>query len=198
MSIAQAKRFTLDEYHKLAELGFFHQEERIELINGELIQKVGKGKAHETCLRKLLRELPNLVGDRATLQSQAPITLPPKSEPEADLAIVQNRNDNYLSGHPRPGDVLLVMEVSDSSLDYDQDVKIPLYAQAGISDYWIFNLFDNYLESYSEPYQNSQGKYGYLKKRIILPDQVIALPCFPDLSVDLSKVFPPKVNLSGL
>jgi Uma2 family endonuclease len=73
MSIAQAKRFTLDEYHKLAELGFFHEEERIELINGEIIQKVGKGKAHETCLRKFLRELPKLVGDRATLQSQAPI-----------------------------------------------------------------------------------------------------------------------------
>ncbi len=198
MSIAQAKRFTLDEYHKLAELGFFHEEERIELINGELIQKVGKGKAHETCLRNLLRELPKLIEDRATLQSQAPITLPPKSEPEPDLAIVQNRDDNYLSGHPQPADVLLVMEVSDSSLDYDQDVKIPLYAQAGISNYWIFNLFDNYLESYNEPYQNHQGKYGYLNKRIIFPNQVIALPCFPDLSIDLAKVFSLKVNLSGL
>jgi Uma2 family endonuclease len=198
MSIAQAKRFTLDEYHKLAELGFFHEEERIELINGELIEMVSKGVAHETCLRNLWKELPTLVGDRATLQSQAPITLPPKSEPEPDFAIVQNRDDNYLSGHPQPADVLLVMEVSDSSLDYDQDVKIPLYAQAGISDYWIFNLFDNYLESYNEPYQNHQGKYGYLNKRIILPNQVIALPCFPDLTVDLGKIFPPKVNLSGL
>jgi Uma2 family endonuclease len=194
MSIAQAKRFTLDEYHKLAELGFFHEEERIELINGEIIEMVSKGVAHETCLRNLWKELPKLVGDRATLQSQAPIVIPPKSEPEPDFALVKNRDDNYLSGHPQPADVLLVIEVSDSSLDYDQDVKIPLYAQAGISDYWIFNLFDNYLECYSEPYQNSQGKYGYLNKRIILPNQVIALPCFPDLSVDVSKVFPPKVN----
>ena len=198
MSIAQAKRFTLDEYHKLAELGFFHEEERIELINGELIEMVSKGTAHETCLRKLWKELPTLVGNRVTLQSQAPILIPPKSEPEPDFALLKNRDDDYLSGHPQPADVLLVMEVSDSSLDYDQDVKIPLYAQAGISDYWLFNLFDNYLESYSEPYQNCQVKYGYLNKRIILPNQVIALPCFPDLSVDLSKVFPPKVNLSGL
>lgn len=196
MSIAQAKRFTLDEYHKLAELGFFHQEERIELINGELIEMVSKGVAHETCLRKLWKELPTLVGDRATLQSQAPIVIPPKSEPEPDFALIKNRDDDYLYGHPQPADVLLVMEVSDSSLDYDQDVKIPLYAQAGISDYWIFNLFDNYLECYSEPYQNSQSKYGYLNKRIILPNQVIALPCFPDLSVDLGKVFPPKVSFS--
>lgn len=194
MSIATAKRFTLDEYHKLAELGFFHEEERIELINGELIQKIAKGKSHETCLRNLLRLLPKLVGDRATLQCQAPIVIPPKSEPKPDLAIVKNRDDNYLSGHPQPADVLLVMEVSDSSLLYDQDVKIPLYAQAGISDYWIFNLFDNSLEFYSEPYQNNQGKYGYLNKRIILPNQVIFLPCFPDLSIDLSRVFPPKVS----
>lgn len=86
------------------------------------------------------------------------------------------------------------MEVADSSLAYDQDVKIPLYAKAGITNYWIFNLFDNYLECYSEPYQDSQGKYGYLNKRIFLSDQVINFPCFPDLSLDLAKVFPPKLN----
>ncbi len=192
MSIAQTKRFTLDEYHRLTELGFFHEDNHIELINGEIIEMVAKGTAHETCLRNLLRELPKLIGDRATLQSQAPIALPPNSEPEPDFALLQNRDDNYLSGHPQPADVLLVMEVSDSSLGYDQDVKIPLYAQAGITDYWIFNLFDNYLESYSEPYQDVQGKYGYLNKRIFLSNQVIIFPCFPDLSLDLVRVFPPK------
>jgi Uma2 family endonuclease len=194
MTITQAKRFTLDEYHRLGELGFFHEDERIELINGEIIQMASKGTAHETCLRNLLRELPKLVGDRATLQSHAPISLPPNSEPEPDFAIVKNRDDDYLSGHPQPADVLLVMEVSDSSLAYDQDVKIPLYAKAGIPDYWIFNLFDNYLEYYSEPYQDNQGKYGYLNKRVFLSNQVISLPCFPDLSLDLGRVFPPKLN----
>ncbi|MBF2004756.1 MAG: Uma2 family endonuclease [Chlorogloeopsis fritschii C42_A2020_084] len=194
MSIAQAKRFTLDEYHKLGELGFFHEDDHIELIRGEIIQMVLKGRVHETCLRNLLRELPRLVGDRATLQTQAPIVLPPNSEPEPDFAILKNRDDNYLLAHPESADILLVIEVSDSSLDYDRDVKMPLYAEAGISDYWIFNLFDNYLECYSEPYQNNQGKHGYLNKRIVLPNQVVALPCFPDLSLDLNRVFPPKVN----
>ncbi|QSJ14087.1 Uma2 family endonuclease [Nostoc sp. UHCC 0702] len=194
MSIIQAKRFTLAEYHKLIELGFFHEDDHLQLINGEIIEMVSKGTAHETCIRNLLKELPKIVGDRATLQSQAPITLPPNSEPEPDFAIVKNRDDNYLAGHPQPVDVLLVVEVSDSSLDYDQAVKIPLYAKAGISDYWIFNLFDNYLECYSEPYQDNQGKYGYLNKRIVLPNQVISLPLFHDLFFDLNKVFPPKLN----
>ncbi|MEH2372677.1 Uma2 family endonuclease [Nostoc sp.] len=192
MSIAQAKRFTLDEYHRLGELGFFHEDDHIELINGEIIEMAAKGTAHETCLPNLLWELPKLVGDRATLQSQAPIAFPPNSEPEPDFAILQNRDDNYLSAHPKAADVLLVMEVSDSSLGYDQDVKIPLYAQAGITDYWIFNLFDNYWESYSEPYQDTKGKYGYLNKRIFLSNQVINFPYSPDLSLDLARVFPPK------
>ncbi|MEH2062218.1 MAG: Uma2 family endonuclease [Nostoc sp.] len=192
MSIAQAKRFTLDEYHRLGELGFFHEDDHIELINGEIIEMASKGKAHETCLRNFWKQLPKIVGDRATLQSQAPITLPPKSEPEPDFAIVQNRDDNYLSSHPKPTDVLLVMEVSDSSLAYDQDVKITLYAQAGITDYWIFNLFDNYLEAYSEPYQDNKGRYGYSNKRIVLSNEVINFPCFSDLSLDLARVFPPK------
>ncbi|MBD2439962.1 Uma2 family endonuclease [Nostoc sp. FACHB-110] len=194
MTIAQAKRFTLDEYHKLTELDFFHEDDHIELIKGEIIQMVAKGTAHATCLRHLLRELPKLVGDKATLQCQAPISIPPNSEPEPDFTILHNQDDNYLSAHPSPADVLLVMEVADSSLSYDQDIKIPLYAQAGISNYWIFNLFDNYLECYSEPYQDNHGKYGYLNKRIVLPNQVISLPCFSDLSIDLNKVFPLKSN----
>jgi len=135
MSITQAKRFTLAEYHRLIELNFFHEDDHIELINGELIEMASKSTAHETCLRKLWKELPKLLGNRATLQSQAPISLPPNSEPEPYFAIVKNQSDDYLSGHLQPADALLVIEVSDSSLDYDQDIKIPLYAKAGISDY---------------------------------------------------------------
>jgi Uma2 family endonuclease len=189
MTTIQAKRFTLEEYHKLAEIGFFHEDDRIQLINGELVEMVAKGRAHETCLRNLLRELPKLIGNQATLQCQAPISIPPKSEPEPDFAIIKNRDDNYLSSHPQGADILLVIEVADSSIDYDQKVKIPLYAKAGIADYWIFNLLDNCLECYSEPYQNKQSIFGYGSKRIILPNQVISLPHFSDLQLDLNKVF---------
>jgi Uma2 family endonuclease len=192
MTTIQVKSFTLEEYHKLAEIGFLKEDDHIQLINGELIEMAAKGTAHETYLRKLLKELPQLIGNRATLQSQAPITIPPKSEPEPDFAIVKNRDDDYLSSHPQGTDILLVIEVADSSIDYDQKVKIPLYAQAGIVDYWIFNLLDNCLEFYSEPYQNKQGEFGYSSKRIVLPTQVISLPCFPDLQLDLRKIFPPN------
>jgi Uma2 family endonuclease len=91
-------------------------------------------------------------------------------------------------------DILLVIEIADSTLKYDQETKLPLYAEAGISDYWIFNLVKNHLETYSEPYQDSQGNFGYSVKRIVLPNQAIALPCFPDMSLDLSKVFPGTVE----
>ncbi|MFN5895575.1 MAG: Uma2 family endonuclease, partial [Dolichospermum sp.] len=182
MTRIQVKSFTLEEYHQLTEIGFFKEDDscarrrhHIQLINGELIEMVSKSRAHETCLRNLLRELPKMIGDRGTLQSQAPITIPPKSEPEPDFAIIKNRDDNYLSSHPQGTDILLVIEVADSSIDYDQKVKIPLYAKAGIVDYWIFNLLDNCLECYSEPYQNKSGEFGYANRRIVLPNQAISL-----------------------
>lgn len=190
MTLPTAKRFTLDEYHRLADLGFFTEDDRVELIRGELIQMAAKGTPHTTCCRNLLEELPKLVGGKATLQCQDPIVLPSNSEPEPDFAILKRRADNYLSAHPSAADVLLVIEIADSTLKYDQEVKLSLYAEAGISDYWIFNLVENHLEAYSEPYQELQGTFGYSIKRIVLPNKPIVLPGFPDLSLDLSKVFP--------
>ena len=190
MTVLTTKRFTIEEYHRLAELGFLTEDDRFELIKGEIIQMAAKGTLHTSCSSNLLRELGASLANRATLQCQDPIVLPSNSEPEPDFTIVRNRADNYVSDHPRPSDILLVIEVSDFTLKYDQDVKISLYAEAGISDYWIFNLVDNHLEVYSEPYQNMQGKFGYAMKRIILPNQTVALPGFPDLAIDLSRVFP--------
>ncbi len=191
--ITTAKRFTVEEYHRLAELGFFHEDDRIELIRGEIIQMAAKGTPHTTCCRNLLEELAALIRGRAKLQCQDPITLPSKSEPEPDFVIAKLSRDNYLSAHPTPEDVLLVIEIADSTLKYDQETKLSVYAEAGILDYWIFNLVDNHLETYSEPYQDLQGKFGYSVKRIILPNQTVALSCFPELVLDLSKVFPGMV-----
>ncbi|MGI8502416.1 MAG: Uma2 family endonuclease [Hassallia sp.] len=185
-----AKRFTINEYERLAELGFFKEDDRFELIRGEIIPMVAKGKPHAVCETLLFRELIKLLVDRALVRGQQPIIIPYSSQPEPDLTIVRNVNDNYLSAHPSPADILLLIEIADSSLKYDQEVKLSLYAEAGISDYWIFNLVDNYLESYSEPYQNLSDKFGYRRKFISLPNESINLPSLPDLTLDLSKVFP--------
>jgi Uma2 family endonuclease len=190
MSIVTAKRFTVAEYNRLAELGFFGEEDRVELIRGEIISIVSKGRPHSVCETRLFRELFKLVLERATLRGQEPIIIPDFSEPEPDLVIVQNRDNDYLDSHPRPSDILLLIEIADSSLKYDQEVKLVVCAEAGISDYWIFNLVDNCLECYSEPYQDLQGKFGYRQTLIFLPNEAVNLPCFPDLSLDLSKVFP--------
>ena len=154
------------------------------------MQMAAKGTPHTNCCRDLLEELAGLLAGRAKLQCQDPIVLPSNSEPEPDFAILRKRADNYRFALPNADDVLLVIEIADSTLKYDQEVKVPLYAEAGISDYWIFNLVKNHLEAYSEPYQELPGSFGYSVKRIILPNKEIALPCFPDLSLDLSKVFP--------
>ncbi len=194
MTIATAKRFTTAEYHRLTELGFFGEDDRVELIKGQLVNMAAKGTAHSVCETRLERELFKLLGERATLRGQQPIILPDDSEPEPDRAIVQNRPDDYLSSHPSPADILLLIEIADSSLSYDKQVKLPLYAEAGISDYWIFNLSQTCLECYSEPYQNAPGQFGYRRTLIFLPNESVNLPCFHDLALDLSRVFPPVAN----
>ncbi len=190
MTVVTAKRFTVAEYHRLAELGFFRQEERVELIKGEIIEMAAKGTPHCVCETLLYRELVQLLLNRAMVRGQQPIIIPDHSEPEPDLAIVRNVNDNYLSSHPSPSDILLLIEISNSTLKYDREVKLPLYAEAGISDYWIFNLIKSCLECYSQPYQDSQGNFDYRRKLILLPNESVKLPSFPDLILDLSKVFP--------
>src|SRR4028118_1070787 len=120
MMLTTAKRFSLDEYHRLAELGFFHEDDRVELIRGEIIQMAAKGTLHTTCCSNLLRELARLVLGEAELRCQDPIVLPPNSEPEPDFVIVNKRADNYLSAHPTSSDILLVIEIADSTLKYDK------------------------------------------------------------------------------
>ncbi len=184
------KRFTTEDYHRLIDLGFLTENDRVELIRGELIQMVAKGTPHTVYNTRCWRELTLLLQRRAIVRGQEPITLLPHSEPEPDLVIARYRADDYLSGHPTPVDIFLVAEVADSTLKYDQDVKLVLYAESGISDYWIFNLVAGYLEVYTQPYRDLKGKFGYASKQVFLPNRVVIIPGFPDLSLDLSRVFP--------
>lgn len=190
MSPVTIKRFTLDEYHHLIELGFLTEDDRVELIRGELVQMAAKGTSHSVCNTKLVRELDRLVGDGAVVRAQEPIILPADSEPEPDIVIARGQPDDYLLNHPYPTDILLVIEVLDSTTKYDQTTKLSLYASKQIQDYWIVNLVATHLERYSQPYQDRQGNFGYRVKQISLQNEIVPLPNFSDLSIDLNRVFP--------
>jgi Uma2 family endonuclease len=194
MNIVTPKRFTIDEYHRLIELEFLKESDRIELIRGELIQMVAKGTPHTVCGSILCRQLDRLLGDRVVIRGQDPITLPNQSEPEPDVAIARGKDEDYLAHHPYPEDIFLVIEISDSTLDYDQTTKLEIYAEAEIFDYWIVNLNVRQLERYSQPYQNAQGKFNYLSKQISLPHQSVAIPGFEDVLLDLIRIFPTVVG----
>lgn len=194
MTAVTAKRFSIAEYHRLEELGFFESDNRFELIRGEIIKMAAKGTFHSVCNSLLLGDLYPLLRKRAIVRGQDPITLSADSEPEPDVVIARNRSDNYLSSHPEPADILLVIEVSDSTLKYDRRTKLSLYAESGISNYWIFNLVDIQLEMHSEPYQKQRGGFDYRVKRVVLPNEVVVIPGFPDLSLDLSAVFPAQMG----
>ena len=146
MNVVTPKRFTIDEYHRLISLGFLTESDRIELIRGELIQITAKGTPHTVCSSILCRQLDRLLGDRVVIRGQDPITLPNNSEPEPDVVIARGTDEDYLAHHPYPQDILLVVEISDSTLTYDQTTKLKLYAEVGIYDYWIVNLNARQLE----------------------------------------------------
>ncbi|MCC3468825.1 MAG: Uma2 family endonuclease, partial [Microcoleus sp. PH2017_06_SFM_O_A] len=142
----------------------------------------------------LVEELIILLARRARVRVQEPIILSDDTEPEPDVVIARSRSDNYVSSHPLAADILLVIEVSDSTLKYDRITKLSLYAESGIADYWIFNLVDIQLEMHSEPYQKQRGGFDYRVKRVVLPNEFVVIPGFPDLSLDLSAVFPAQMG----
>lgn len=189
MSVVSTKRFTLDDYHRLIELGFLTESDRVELIRGELVQMAAKGTPHSVCNTALLYELPPALMGRALVRNQEPVMLPLDSEPEPDFAIVCLRSDNYHESHPLPEDIHLIIEVSDSTLNYDQTTKLAVYAENNVQHYWIVNLIANRLERYSQPYRNDRGESDYRLRQISLLSETVVLPGFEDITLDLTKVF---------
>ena len=183
------KKFDLAEYHRLTEIGFFNPNERLELIQGDLIKMAAKNTRHTVCLFLLSEELFIAINKRAIIRTQDPIILGNDSEPEPDLVMAKRKEDKYLSSHPTADDIILVIEISDSSLRYDKEVKLPLYAQYQIPNYWILNVIDNCLETYSQPFQDKQGKSKYLHCAIFTDNDTVTIPNFPDISLNLTSIF---------
>lgn len=146
---ARRRLLTVHEYHRMGEVGILHEDDRVELIEGVLIQMAAIGTRHFNCVNALTRLLVLGVGDEAVVSVQNPVRLSEYGEPQPDLTLLRPRD--YEESLPGPDDVLLLIEVSDTTLSYDKNVKLPLYAHAGIREVWIVDLPNETVEIHSEP-----------------------------------------------
>jgi len=160
MALEIAKHvFTVTDFERMAETGILSENDRVELIEGEIIEMSPIGKSHAACVDRFTRLLSRL-DNKVILRVQGPIQLDDYSEPQPDLTLLRHRDDFYAGSLPRPADVLLVIEVADSTLDYDRFMKLPAYARAGIPEAWLANLPADRIEMYAEPVD---GAYTVIK-----------------------------------
>jgi Uma2 family endonuclease len=157
MVVKRSHLFSVDEYERMVETGILGEDDRVELIRGEIIDKLTIGDRHAACVMSLVNLRPLLLAGRAIVSPQNPLKLA-ASVPEPDIALIRPRSDRYRNGKPIASDVLLLIEVADSSLALERTDKLFDYAQAGIRDYWIVNLIDDVIEVYRQP--QPDGTYG--------------------------------------
>jgi Uma2 family endonuclease len=177
-------RFTVDEYRRMGETGIFHEDDRVELIEGEIVEMSPIGSPHAGTTTRLQTLLIRVVGERAIVSSQNPVILGKFSEPQPDIVLLRPREDFYTRSHPTPGDVLLLIEVAESSLRYDREVKLPLYARHGIPEVWLVDLQNRRLDRFKRPEGN-----GYRTTETADTGHPIPLPWLTDLAVDLRDLF---------
>jgi Uma2 family endonuclease len=182
--VAERKRFTVDEYHKLAQAGVLGEDDRVELIEGELIQMPPIASVHAGIVGRLDRGFQAHVPKGLVVWVQSPLTFAPASEPQPDLALLIPRSDDYLNSLPAASDVLLVIEVSDTTLAYDRDVKVPLYAGQGLPECWVVDANARRLEMYRDP-----GADGY--RTLLRPDRnaTVSPLAVPNAMIDLEALF---------
>jgi len=150
------RSFTVAEYERMGQAGIFSEDERVELVCGEIIEMSPIGERHAGCVGFLTQLITLLLQRNAVVWVQNPIRLDDRSEPQPDIAVLKPRADFYRRSKPTPADVLLVIEVSDTTFDYDRRIKVPLYARVGIPEVWVVNLADESVETYAGP---SGGSY---------------------------------------
>ena len=165
-------RFTVHDYHRMGEAGILHEDDRVELIEGEIVEMAAIGTRHFSCVNRLTRLLVMGVGEAAVVSVQNPVRLNEHTEPQPDITVIRPRD--YTQSLPVPEDVLLLVEVSDSTIAYDRNVKLPLYARAGIGEVWIVNLPARTIEQYTDP--SGDGYRGVERKRGEHKLQPAALP----------------------
>ena len=180
------RKFTVAEYYRMGEAGIFHPEERVELIEGAIVVTAPIGTRHAGSVMRYIQVFSRLAGDRFTLQIQNPIHLEDSTEPQPDVLLLRLRADNYFDAHPGPADVLLVIEVSDTSLDYDRGVKAHIYGRRNIPETWVLNLPGDCIEGFTRP-----GPQGYAQHNIYRRGEQISPVSLPDLALSVDDLLPP-------
>ena len=184
-AFATRRLFTADEYQRMRKTGILHEDERIELIEGEILKMAAIGSRHSACVDRYTYEFATRASGRYIVRVQSSFRLSPNSEPEPDIILLRPKANFYADALPGPGDVLLIVEVCDSSLEYDRDVKLPLYAAAGIQEVWLTDLSLEVLLQYAEP-----GTGSYRRMRSYRSGEVVTATMLPDLAIRVDAILP--------
>jgi len=174
-------QITVQEYDQMIESGVFDENDRVELLNGAIVEKIPKGKKHSAATDRIAKFLDRRFNEYFFVRNQNPIWLSEFSEPEPDIVLAVLREDEFESSHPTPDEIYLILEVSDSTLNYDRNAKGEAYARAGIRQYLVLNVQEKTLEDYREP-----GADGYGSKQTYRAGQTFNLVAFPDISLNVS------------
>jgi Uma2 family endonuclease len=184
MSVQIAKRwFTVSEYDRMGETGILTEDDRVELVEGEIIEMSPIGRRHAACVGRLTNLFGRLLAESAIVWVQNPIVLNDYSEPQPDVVLLRRRDDFYERSLPTPDDVLLVVEVADTTIEYDRQIKVPLYARAGIAEVWIVNLVDEQIEIYAQPVNDA-----YQIKREVRRGETINSPSALNVTLDVDDI----------
>jgi Uma2 family endonuclease len=187
----QRRLWTVEEFERAGELGLFGPDERLELIEGEIIQKVAPQlTAHASALLFVDNVLRDVVGPGYYLRIQLPLRLGPTSEPEPDVAVIAGKVRDALKGHPSTA--ALIVEIADSSLRLDRHAKASLYARANVQEYWIVNLQDKVLEIHRDPTAMEDEPYGYHYRSITrhTPEQSVSPLIAADHAIKVADLLP--------
>lgn len=194
LETAELRRISLDEYHRLIEMGFFEPEERLELIEGLLAPMSPIYPPHAFAVNRLSRKLTMELGEDYEVRAQQPVTIHElASELEPDVVVAAAQARGYSDRHPFANEILLIVEVSDSTLKRDRGKKRRTYASAGIQEYWIVNLVHRVLEVYRNP-RGSGANAKYQNKQTFSPEANVTPLGFPGCIIELRVIFPPPVN----
>ena len=183
-TVLKKRRFTIKEYYQMAEAGILTARDRVELIEGEVVEMMPIGVRHAGTVNRLASALWGALRDQAVVSVQNPVRIAAlDSEPQPDVAVLKPRPDFYASAHPEPEDILLIVEVMDTSTEYDRRVKVPLYARAGIPEVWLVDLTTDTIEVLRHPAGDRYSDARSLRRG----DQV-TISAFPDATLTVADI----------